>query len=66
MGFSKTIENHKHSVVLFIFHFNFCRNHSALKIKAMETTKAQEQTPAMAAKIENHQWTIEEMLESAI
>jgi hypothetical protein len=51
MGFSKTFENHQHSVALFVFHFNFCRIHSAHK-----------QTPAMAAKIENHQWTIEELL----
>jgi IS1 family transposase len=51
MGFSKKFENHKYAVALFIFHFNFCRIHSAHK-----------QTPAMAAKIENHQWTIGEML----
>jgi hypothetical protein len=53
MDFSKTSGNHQHSFALFIFHFNFCRIHSAHK-----------QTPAMAAKIEieNHPWTIEEML----
>ena len=39
MDFSKTSGNHQHSVALFIFHFNFCRIHSAHK-----------QTPAMAAK----------------
>jgi IS1 family transposase len=55
MGFSKTLENHRHALALFIFHFNFCRIHSAHK-----------QTPAMAAKIENHQWTIEEFLTATI
>jgi hypothetical protein len=55
MGFSKKFENHQHAVALFIFHFNFCRIHGAHK-----------QTPAMAAKIENHQWTIEEMLSATI
>jgi len=53
--FSKTFENHQHSVALFIFHFNFCRIYNAKK-----------QFPAMAAKIENHQWTIEEMLSATI
>lgn len=66
IGYSKKLDNLRHAVALFIFHFNFCRNHSALRIKATETTKAQARTPAMAAKIENHQWTIEEMLKSAI
>jgi IS1 family transposase len=55
MGFSKTFENLKHSAALFVFHFNFCRVHSSHK-----------QTPAMAAKIENHQWTIAEMLSATI
>jgi len=52
---SKKIENHQRTVVLFVFHFNFCRIHAAHK-----------QTPAMAAKIETHQWTIEEMLSATI
>jgi hypothetical protein len=54
MGFSKTFDNHKHSVALFIAHFNFCRVHSAHK-----------QTPAMPAKLTNHAWTIEELLANA-
>ncbi len=29
IGYSKTLENHKHAVALFIWHFNFCRVHSA-------------------------------------
>jgi hypothetical protein len=41
----------KHSVALFIAHFNFCRKHSTIA-----------QTPAQAAKITNHQWTIDELL----
>jgi len=55
MGFSKTLENHRHALALFIFHFNFCRIHSA-----------HNQTPAMAAGIENHQWTIEDFLTATI
>jgi hypothetical protein len=49
-GFSKKLENLKYSVALFIAHFNFCRVHSAHK-----------QTPAMAAELTNHVWTIEEL-----
>lgn len=29
LGYSKTLENHKHAVALFIWHFNFVRVHSA-------------------------------------
>jgi hypothetical protein len=64
LGFSKRLENLKLSMALFVAHFNFCRINSALKIKATETTKAQERTPAMAAGLTDHSWTIEELLTS--
>jgi hypothetical protein len=51
LGYSKKLANLKHSVALFVAHFNFCRKHSTIN-----------KTPAMAAKLENHQWTIEELL----
>jgi len=54
-GVSKKLANLKHSMALFIAHFNFCRVHSAHK-----------QTPAMAAKLTNHQWTIEELFLSTL
>jgi transposase-like protein len=54
-GFSKKLENLKYSVALFIAHFNFCRVHSAHK-----------QTPAMAAELTNHVWTIEELFSTPI
>jgi len=34
-------------------HFNFCRKHSTLAV-----------TPAQAAKLTDHQWTIEELIVS--
>ena len=55
LGYSKKLANLKHSVALFIAHFNFCRVHSAHK-----------QTPAMSAELTNHVWTIEEILNSTI
>ena len=60
--FSKKLENLIHSVALTVAYFNFCRPHSALKIKATETTKAIERTPAQAAGIVDHCWTVEELI----
>jgi hypothetical protein len=51
LGYSKKLDNLKHAVALFVWHFNFCRKHSA-----------HGQTPAQAASLTDHQWTIEEML----
>ena len=53
LGFSKKLENLKHAVALFIAHFNFCRKHSAHGV-----------TPARAAGLTHHTWTIPELLQS--
>ena len=53
--FSRKVENLAYSVSLTVAYFNFCRVHSA-----------HGQTPAQTAGITNHQWTIEELLQSAI
>jgi hypothetical protein len=55
LGYSKKLQNLKYAVALFVWHFNFCRVHSAHK-----------QTPAQAAKLTDRQWTIGEMLTAAI
>lgn len=52
LGFSKTLENLKHSLALSLAHFNFCRVHTSLK----------GQTPAMAAGFTDHIWSIAELL----
>lgn len=52
LGFSKTLQNLKYSVALFIAHFDFCRVHGTL----------QGQTPAMAAGLTDHVWSIAELL----
>jgi len=62
LGYSKIMRNHRCAVALQIAHFNFCRTHSALKIKATEAEKAIERTPAMAAGITDHAWAVEELL----
>lgn len=55
LGYSKKLDNLKYAVALFVWHFNFCRKHSA-----------HGQTPAQAANLTNHQMTIDELLGSTI
>ncbi len=50
-GFSKKVANLMHAVALHFMHYNFCRKHITLK-----------QTPAMAAGIADHVWTIDELI----
>lgn len=50
-GFSKKLENHRHSVALHYAYYNFCRVHQSLRV-----------TPAMEAKLTDHVWSIEELL----
>jgi IS1 family transposase len=52
LGYSKTLDNHRHAVALFIAHFNFCREHSSLEGL----------TPACAAGLTDHTWTVKELL----
>ena len=51
-AFSKKLENHCHMLAVSFMHYNFCRKHT--------TTKT---TPACAAGVADHQWTIEEIVE---
>ncbi len=50
-AFSKKIENHAHALALYFMYYNFCRVHKTLRI-----------TPAMATKVTDHIWTINELL----
>lgn len=49
-GFSKKVENHGHAVALHFMHYNFGRIHKSLRI-----------TPAMAAGVSDHVWSLEEI-----
>jgi IS1 family transposase len=51
LGYSKKIENLRHAVALFVWHFNFVRKHSA-----------HGQTPAQAVKLRVEAMTIEQLL----
>lgn len=53
-GFSRKVENLAHAVSLHFMHYNFARSHSTLKQKYPRT-------PAMAAGVADHIWTLEEI-----
>ena len=50
-AFSKKLENHALSVALHYMHYNFCRIHKTLRI-----------TPAMAAGVTDHVWSIADIV----
>ena len=57
-AFSKKAENHAHAVSLHFMYYNYCRAHTTLT-KAAGGIKT---TPAMAAGVADHVWTVEEIL----
>jgi len=42
--------------------YNFCWTHESLRLRAIGGRKWRERTPAMAAGLADHTWTMEEML----
>jgi len=52
-AFSKKVENHAAAVSLHFFHYNFCRVHTSL---------GKGTTPAMAAGLTDHPWTLAELI----
>jgi IS1 family transposase len=54
-AFSKKVENHAHAVSLHFMYYNFGRLHKTLRV-----------TPAMAAGVANHVWTLEEIAALAV
>jgi IS1 family transposase len=57
-AFSKKLENHEYALALYFMHYNFARPHKTL-------TNPYPKTPAMAAGLTNHIWTIEEIVKLA-
>ena len=55
LAFSKKLANLKASVALHYAHYNFVRVHRTLRM-----------TPAMAAGVADHLWTVQELIENAI
>ena len=50
-GFSKKVENLSYALALYFMYYNFCRIHQTLRV-----------TPAMAAKVTNHLWEIDDII----
>ncbi len=57
-AFSKKVENHAHAISLHFMHYNFCRPHQTLTAAAGKRT-----TPAMAAGITTHPWSLTQLAE---
>jgi hypothetical protein len=57
-AFSKKVENHAHAVSLHFMHYNFGGPHETLTKKCGKPT-----TPAMAAGIERHPWSLTQIAE---
>ena len=57
-AFSKKLDNHVLALALYFMHYNFARTHKTL-------ANPYPRTPAMAAGIANHIWTIEEIVKLA-
>jgi IS1 family transposase len=57
-AFSKKVENHAHAVALHFLHYNFVRPHQTLT----KARKGYPTTPAMAAGLAQHPWTVEELV----
>jgi IS1 family transposase/transposase-like protein len=56
-AFSKKFENHEAALALYFAHYNFCRKHGSLYVKSQGA-----RTPAMAAGLTDHAWTVAELL----
>ncbi len=56
-AFSKKIENLEHAVALHFMHYNFCRAHQTLQRRNLACP-----TPAMAAGVADHVWSIDEIV----
>lgn len=59
-GFSRKVENLAHAVSLHYMHYNFSRVHQSLTIENPDGTRTK-RTPAMAAGIADHPWTLVEI-----
>jgi len=53
-AFSKKLENLKAAIALHFAYYNFVRTHQTLRV-----------TPAMAAQLTDHLWSLEELLDTA-
>ncbi len=60
-AFSKKWANHAASLALHFCYYNFCRPHQTLTARA----EGRKTTPAMASGLEDHPWTLRELVEKS-
>ena len=60
-AFSKKWENHEAHLALWFLYYDFCRPHMTLS-KGKQGEKGRPTTPAMAAGLADHVWTLAELL----
>ena len=60
-AFSKKWENHEAALALWLLYYNFCRPHATLS-KAPKGQKGTPTSPAMAARLTDHVWSLGELL----
>lgn len=58
-AFSKKLENHKHAVALFTWHYNWARSHQTLTAQ----NGGIHRTPAMAAGLTDRVWTLADVVQ---
>ncbi len=58
-AFSKKVEYHLYAVALYFMHYNYCRKHQTLT----KAANGVHTTPAMAAKLTDHVWSISDLLD---
>jgi hypothetical protein len=64
-AFSKKFENHASALSLYFVYYNFCRPHQTLTKNSGKGSKNKiATTPAMAAKLTERPWTIEELIQT--
>jgi hypothetical protein len=63
-GFCKKLDHHMAAIAIHFVHYNFARAHTTLSL-LQEDGPAIKQTPAMAAGVDDHIWTAEEIVSLA-
>jgi len=61
-AFSKSVEHHAYALALTFMFYNFARPHESLRIQDVKGQTGIKRSPAMAAGIEDHIWSIEEIV----
>jgi hypothetical protein len=61
-AFSKKLENHEAAFALYAMFYNYCRPHQTLFKDSGPKNQRTQTSPAMAAKLADHVWTVEELI----